>query len=62
MNRYLKAFLPLCLLWLPACNMTVTDGTSPTNTAERGPRTQPGTTMEIYAPEQNQLYDGLFII
>jgi len=28
----------------------------------RGPRTQPGTTMELYAPEQHELYDGHFVI
>ncbi|HSM07236.1 MAG TPA: hypothetical protein VK858_21595, partial [Longimicrobiales bacterium] len=28
----------------------------------RGPRSQPGTTMGIYAPEQHSLYDGLFRI
>ena len=62
MNRQLKTLLLLSLLWLPACNITVTDGTSPTDPPERGPRTQPGTTMEIYAPEQHDLYDGRFII
>ena len=29
---------------------------------ERGPRTQPGTAMQLYAPEQHDLYDGRFII
>jgi len=29
---------------------------------ERGPRTQPGTEMGIYAPDQHPLYDGRFII
>lgn len=28
----------------------------------RGPRTQPGTAMGIYAPGQHELYDGRFII
>jgi hypothetical protein len=28
----------------------------------RGPRSQPGTTMGLYAPEQHELYDGRFII
>jgi len=28
----------------------------------RGPRTQPGTAMQLYAPEQHALYDGRFII
>lgn len=27
---------------------------------ERGPRTQPGTEMGIYTPEQHELYDGRF--
>ena len=30
--------------------------------AERGPRTQPGTMMGLYAPDQHQLYDGRFVI
>jgi hypothetical protein len=29
---------------------------------ERGPRTQPETTMGIYAPSQHELYDGRFVI
>lgn len=29
---------------------------------ERGPRAQPDTNMELYAPEQHELYDGRFII
>jgi hypothetical protein len=29
---------------------------------ERGPRTQPGTTMTMYAPTQHELYDGRFTI
>jgi hypothetical protein len=29
---------------------------------ERGPRTQPGTTMGIYSPNQHELYDGRFVI
>ncbi len=30
--------------------------------AERGPRTQPGTAMGLYAPEQHDRYDGRFVI
>lgn len=30
--------------------------------AERGPRTQPGTEMDMYAPSQHELYDGRFHI
>ena len=30
--------------------------------AERGPRTQPGTQMDMYAPGQHELYDGRFHI
>jgi hypothetical protein len=30
--------------------------------AQPGPRAQPGTMMEIYAPEQHELYDGRFSI
>ncbi len=29
---------------------------------ERGPRTQPGTEMGLYAPEQHDLYDGRFVL
>jgi hypothetical protein len=29
---------------------------------ERGPRAQPGTAMDLYAPEQHELYDGRFVI
>lgn len=29
---------------------------------ERGPRTQPGTEMGIYAPTQHALYDGRFVV
>ena len=29
---------------------------------ERGPRMQPGTKMQLYAPEQHELYDGHFVI
>jgi hypothetical protein len=29
---------------------------------ERGPRTQPETTMGMYAPNQHELYDGRFVI
>jgi hypothetical protein len=28
----------------------------------RGPRTQPDTAMDLYAPEQHELYDGRFVI
>jgi hypothetical protein len=30
--------------------------------SDRGPRAQPGTGMELYAPEQHELYDGRFTI
>jgi hypothetical protein len=41
-----------------------TDGDPPTPnaTVDPGPRTQPGTSMGIYAPEQHPLYDGRFRI
>jgi len=29
---------------------------------ERGPRTQPGTVMDVYAPAQHPLYDGRFVV
>lgn len=35
-------------------------GDAATDQVERGPRTQPGTTIGIYAPEQHALYDGRF--
>ena len=62
MKHRLKYFLPLSLVWLAACNVAVTDGPSQSDPPERGPRVQPGTGMEIYAPEQHDLYDGRFII
>ena len=62
MNHHLKFFLPLSLLWLSACNVTVPDNPSQPDPPERGPRTQPGTAMGIYAPKQHDLYDGRFII
>ena len=30
--------------------------------AQAGPRSQPGTAMTIYAPEQHDLYDGRFVL
>ena len=62
MKHRLKYFLPLSLVWLATCNVAVTDGPSQSDPPERGPRVQPGTGMEIYAPEQHDLYDGRFII
>ena len=32
------------------------------NQVQKGPRTQPGTQMGLYTPEQHDLYDGRFII
>lgn len=33
-----------------------------TGAVERGPRTQPGARMTMYAPEQHPLYDGRFVV
>ena len=38
------------------------DTAQPSETAERGPRTQPGTEMGLFTPEQHALYDGRFVI
>lgn len=47
----------LLVVSLGACTAPP-DAVSPE--AERGPRTQPGTTMGMYAPLQHPLYDGRF--
>lgn len=62
MQPNLKTFLSLSLVFLAACNETVTDGPSQSDPPERGPRVQPGTAMGIYAPEQHDLYDGRYVI
>ena len=50
------------LTLLAACGSTGGEAESSAPAAERGPRTQPGTEMGLYAPNQHQLYDGKFII
>jgi hypothetical protein len=37
-------------------------GSQDSAAGERGPRTQPGTAMGIYAPQQHPLYDGRFVV
>jgi hypothetical protein len=46
-------------LVLPFALVVIMCACAPT---ERGPRTQPGTAMGIYAPDQHELYDGRFDI
>lgn len=52
-----------CLL-VAACAGPVPEPTSlpKSEELERSPRTQPGTEMGIYSPEQHDLYDGRFVI
>lgn len=44
--------------------LNVVDGCSRVSDAQaaRGPRTQPGTAMGLYTPEQHELYDGRFVV
>lgn len=49
-------------VFLFGCGLTVEYDTSSDEGAQRGPRTQPGTGMGLYAPGQHDLYDGKFII
>ena len=42
--------------------IAVTFSSAVTAQLTRGPRSQPGTTMGFYAPEQHELYDGHFVI
>ena len=54
---------PLLALALVLSGCSAPPETSPqAETAERGPRNQPGTGMGLYAPGQHDLYDGKFII
>lgn len=61
-RRLLRSVLPTCLLALFACAPPTADQASQEDPVERGPRTQPGTAMGLYAPDQHDLYDGRFII
>lgn len=49
-------------LGLFACATPPSEPPPEAKSAERGPRTQPGTEMGLYAPGQHDLYDGKFII
>lgn len=46
------------LLWL-TCTSAVAAGSA---NAQAGPRSQPGTKMGLYTPEQHDLYDGHFVV
>lgn len=48
------------LLLTTTCTLIALSALS--ETAERGPRNQPETSMGIYAPGQHELYDGRFVI
>ena len=50
-----RAWPLLCLLAVGGCAAGAAD-------PARGPRTQPGTEMGIYAPRQHPLYDGRFVV
>jgi hypothetical protein len=52
----------LVLLGMVATACAADGGGDNPAAAERGPRTQPGTTMGVYAPEQHPLYDGRFVV
>ncbi len=56
MRRLRKTF---CLLVFLACISGVAAGNA---NAQAGPRSQPGTKMGIYTPEQHDLYDGHFVL
>ncbi len=55
-------YLGVCCFLAVACGRPAPQPAAEPNTPERGPRTQPGTRMGLYAPEQHNLYDGRFII
>ncbi len=59
----------LCCFSLAACaaaGPSADSGSEAAATApsvvERGPRTQPGTEMGLFTPEQHELYDGRFVL
>ena len=56
MRRQRKTF---CLLVFLTCISGVAAGNAH---AQAGPRSQPGTKMGIYTPEQHDLYDGHFVL
>ena len=53
--------LVLSLASVLACNPSAEE-TAAAASPERGPRTQPGTAMGLYAPDQHPLYDGRFVL
>ncbi len=56
MRRQRKSFcLLVCLMCIPAVGVGNAH-------AQAGPRSQPGTKMGIYTPEQHDLYDGHFVL
>jgi len=50
----MRCSLYFLMLGLATCTQAIAN--------ERGPRVQPGADMQIYTPEQHELYDGRFII
>ena len=61
MSRFHLIVLTCCCLAL-ACTQPAPEPPPESQAPERGPRTQPGTEMGLYAPGQHDLYDGKFII
>ena len=45
--------------WFGLCTMLLVSNSC---FAQAGPRSQPGTDMRMYAPEQHDLYDGHFVL
>ncbi len=61
-SRIVLALASLTLLLAAGCGPTES-GSQPTAAEpEKGPRTQPGTGMGLYSPDQHDLYDGKFVI
>lgn len=56
-----SAGVVVCLLVLLSCTAPSPEPAAEAE-PERGPRTQPDTAMQLYAPEQHELYDGRFVI
>jgi len=46
----------------PSSEPSAEAGDAPVEAQQRGPRTQPGTGMGLYAPTQHPLYDGHFVM
>ena len=66
LSRSRAAGIPIALVLLAlaflGCGTSAPTDSAATAEPERGPRTQPGTGMGLYAPGQHDLYDGKFII